>query len=166
MRLTAIDPGSKQSGWVSLVCGQLLEFGIEENESLLAWFLRQPHPAEMLAIGYMRACGMPTHDKEFDTQFVVGRLVQAWSGPWTPIYNRDVKMTLCGTMRAKDKNIRAAVIDRYPATGGGKEPQIGTRAKPGPLYGVATHVWSALAIGLTYLEHRRDKCQSPMRNDG
>ena len=59
-------------------------------------------------------------------------------------------MFLCGTPRAKDTNIRQRVIDIFPATGGGKTPQIGTKKEPGPLYGVTSHCISALAVGLTY----------------
>lgn len=34
----------------------------------------------------------------------------------------------------------------------GIDPQVGTKAKPGPLYGVKGHSWSALAVVLTGLE--------------
>ena len=68
------------------------------------------------------------------------------------VYRKDVKMHLCGSMRAKDTNIRQAIIDRYPASGGGKCPQIGTKKEPGPLYGVSKDIWSALAVAITYSE--------------
>ena len=32
-----------------------------------------------------------------------------------------------------------ALIDRFPRLGGGKTPQIGTKAQPGPLYGLTSH---------------------------
>jgi hypothetical protein len=59
-------------------------------------------------------------------------------------------MFLCNSMRAKDANIRRRVLDIFPATGGGKTPQIGTKGHPGPLYGVTSHAISALALGLTF----------------
>lgn len=75
----------------------------------------------------------------------------------------DEKSVLCGgstvlnpstgrRVSVGDSNIRAAVIDRFPATGGGKTPQVGTKKKRGPLYGVKGHAWSALAVVLTGLE--------------
>ena len=58
-------------------------------------------------------------------------------------------MELCHTTRAKDKNIRQAILDLYPPTGGGKTPQVGTKKQHGPLYGVSGDAWQALGIALT-----------------
>jgi len=55
-----------------------------------------------------------------------------------------VKLHLCGSARAKDTNIRQALIDRY-----GGSAAIGKKAAPGPLYGVSKDVWSALAVAVT-----------------
>jgi hypothetical protein len=63
-----------------------------------------------------------------------------------------VCMHICKNNRAKDSNIRQAIIDRYPATGGGKTPQIGTKSQQGPLYGVSADVWAALAVAITFAE--------------
>ncbi len=53
---------------------------------------------------------------------------------------RSVKMHLCNSMRAKDANVRQALIDRF-----GK---VGTKKQPGKLYGVATHYWAALGVAV------------------
>ena len=66
------------------------------------------------------------------------------------VYREDVKLHLCGSPRAKDANIRQALIDRW----GGKAEAVGTVKKPGPLYGVKSHAWSALAVAVTALETR------------
>lgn len=52
----------------------------------------------------------------------------------------DVKIHLCKTAKAKDANIRQALIDRfgYP----------GTKHHPGVLYGVKTHCWAALGVAV------------------
>ena len=65
------------------------------------------------------------------------------------IYRKDVKLHLCGSPRAKDSNIRQALIDRF---GPGKEKAIGLKKTPGPLYGVKSHVWAALAVAVTHLD--------------
>jgi hypothetical protein len=54
------------------------------------------------------------------------------------VYRNAVKLHICGTPRAKDPNIRQALIDKYGAPG--------TKKNPGPTYGVSSHLWSALAI--------------------
>jgi hypothetical protein len=43
-------------------------------------------------------------------------------------------------------NIRPALIDRF-----GGSTAIGREAAPGPPYGISRDVWSALAIGVTYI---------------
>ena len=60
---------------------------------------------------------------------------------------REVKLHLCGSMRAKDPNIRQVLLDRF-----GGDDARGTKAHPGPLYGIANDVWSALAIAVVYTE--------------
>jgi hypothetical protein len=56
------------------------------------------------------------------------------------VYRRDVKLHLCHSPRAKDANVRQALIDRLG-------PQ-GTKKNPGPTYGMKSHLWAALAVGV------------------
>jgi hypothetical protein len=63
---------------------------------------------------------------------------------------RQVKVAICGDTKAKDANIRAALLDRF---GGSKAK--GTKAKPGPLYGMTADMYSALAIAVTFAETGR-----------
>ena len=60
-----------------------------------------------------------------------------------------VMVHLCHDSRAKDTNIRQALLDLFPRAGGGATPQVGTKGKPGPLYGVSSHAWPALAVAIT-----------------
>jgi hypothetical protein len=143
MRILAFDPGSVQSAHVLLRDGNPVDFGIEKNDILLTKVAEME--ADLLAVEYMKARGMPTANEELATQFFAGRLVQAWGRPWEPIYRQDVKLCICEDSRAKDSNIRQALIDLF----GGKEAAIGTKKNPGPLYGISKDVWSALAIGIT-----------------
>ena len=59
-------------------------------------------------------------------------------------------MHLCGSAKAKDSNIRQAIIDRY---GGDPKRCIGTKKAPGPLYGISADQWAALALALTAAEN-------------
>jgi hypothetical protein len=95
--------------------------------------------------------GMPVGREVFETCVWIGRFMEQWGAPdrVNLVYRKDVKMHLCGSPRAKDANIRQALIDLFEPTGGGKTPQIGTKAKPGPLYGVSTHAWPALGVAVT-----------------
>lgn len=148
--ILAIDPGNVESAYCYLDDGLPITFAKVANNVMLG--VLEGIEADSLAIEYMKPRGMPTSKEEMDTQFWAGRFVQAWGGDWTPIHRADVKMNICGHIRAKDSNIRQALIDRFPAKGGGKCPQVGTKKKPGPLYGMSGDCWSALAVGLTYYD--------------
>jgi hypothetical protein len=51
-----------------------------------------------------------------------------------------VKLHLCNSPRAKDGNVRQALIDRVG-------PQ-GTKKGQGPTYGIKSHEWAALAVAV------------------
>lgn len=145
MRLLAIDPGPTKSAWMSFDGEAIASRGIDENERVLAsleW------AADALAIEMVQSFGMAVGAEVFETVLWTGRFIEAFKGPFTKVYRKDVKLHLCGSMRAKDPNIRQALIDRY----GGKDAAIGNKANPGPLRGIKADLWSALAIGVTWLD--------------
>ena len=98
--------------------------------------------------------GMPVGKSTFETVYWIGKFSEH-ADPFIRIARRDVKLHLCGSMRAKDANVRQALIDRFPATGGGKIPQIGTKKQLGPLYGVSSHLWAALGVVITHVEQAK-----------
>ena len=150
--LLAVDPGTTQSGYCIYDGARVIESGVLPNAEMLVRV--QQWPAMHLAIEMIASYGMAVGREVFETCVWIGRFQQAWRSPATVelVYRKDVKMHLCGSPRAKDANIRQALIDMFPATGGGKIPQIGTKAKPGPLYGVSSHVWAALGVAVTAMK--------------
>lgn len=165
MKLLAIDPGTDKSGWVVIDENKnVLHHGIWTNQELLNFFDTYVEyrlfDHDSMAIEMIASYGMPVGREVFETCVWIGRFIQAQEHLPTPddvklIYRKDVKMHLCGTPRAKDPNVRQALIDLYPATGGGKVPQIGTKSQPGPLYGMSSHVWPALGVALTALKDKK-----------
>ncbi len=150
MTILAIDPGTTESAFVIYDGTRLVEFGKIENQPLLE---RIPHHRALcshLAIEMIASYGMPVGREVFETCVWIGRFVQAWGGPYSSVYRKDVKLHLCGSPKAKDGNIRQALIDRW----GGKERAIGKKATPGPLYGVSSDVWAAVAVAVTHAESR------------
>jgi len=63
------------------------------------------------------------------------------------IPRRDVKLALCNSARAKDGDVRRAIMERF----GGSECK-GTKAAPGPLYGIKADEWQALGVCLTFAD--------------
>jgi hypothetical protein len=148
-----IDPGTTHSGVVIFDGLNITRIEKEmENNELIRDILNMLycHTSHMVIEG-IASYGMAVGATTFTTCEFIGRFRQAYGHEnTTKIYRKDVKMFLCNSMRAKDANIRRRVLDIFPATGGGKTPEIGTKGKPGPLYGVTSHAISALALGLTY----------------
>ncbi|WDI91942.1 hypothetical protein JH280_11390 [Xanthomonas campestris] len=144
MRILAIDPGTEESGWVILWDGRVLASGIAANESMLHQLRMEGYgDIDTLAIEMIASYGMPVGREVFETCVWVGRYQQAWRSPEAVqlVYRRDVKLHLCGNAKAKDANIRQALLDLIG-------PQ-GTKRAPGPTYGVKSHAWAALGVAAT-----------------
>jgi len=144
--IIAIDPGTTESA-VLIWDGKSVSFPrIVENPILLQW-LRASAPHLPLAIEMVACYGMAVGKEVFETCLMIGRVQEIWESKLldcTLVYRKDVKMHLCHNMRAKDPNVRQALIDRFGV--------VGTKKKPGPLFGISSHLWSALAIGVTAFE--------------
>ena len=158
--LLAIDPGNGFSGAVRIDARGHLHavWPRVPNATILAEIERTKGVRdEVLVIEMPRSRGMPTSNDELETCVMIGHFERAY-GASHRVYRHQVKYTICGRPSARDSNIAAAIRDLYPASGGGSRPSVGTKKKPGPLYGVAKDAWQALALGLTYLvlEHSFD----------
>lgn len=150
--ILAIDPGPTASGWCLYKNRKVIAAGKMENNQLRAYL--KTRPGQELAIEKIASYGMPVGEDVFTTCIWVGRFIEAWVFPCRVklVPRKDIKLHLCGTVQAKDANIRQALIDKFPPTGCGKIRQIGTKLKPGPLYGIKYDAWSALALAVTVSE--------------
>lgn len=151
MNLYAIDPGTEQSALVRVEHGVISGY-IFPNENLLNEELPMLG-AGHLVIEAIESYGMAVGREVFATVFWSGRFAQAWDRrhdcTWSMLPRRDVKLTLCGSPKAKDANIRAALLDRY----GG----VSSAKKGGRLYGIRSHLWAALAVAETYKQLQAEK---------
>jgi hypothetical protein len=142
--ILAIDPGTEQSGYVILGSeGQVIEAGVLPNGDMkkLVYSRSAVDPECTLAIEMIASYGMPVGREVFETCVFIGTLIEAWGSGYVLVYRKDVKLHLCGTCRAKDANVRQALLDLY----GGSEA-IGNKKNPGPLYRVKSHAWAALGV--------------------
>jgi hypothetical protein len=146
----AIDPGPEQSAYVVLDKGNPCGEGIVSNDELRSMVRRLDCPE--LAIEGIACYGMPVGKETFDTCIWIGRFIEAHGGRHTLVYRPEIKQHLCRSARAKDANVRQALIDRF---GPGKDKAIGKKASPGPLYGIKSHCWSALAVAVTWWDTKR-----------
>jgi hypothetical protein len=152
----AIDPGPEQSAYLIYdPDGRTVHsFDILPNRELLELLRlgRTRYDCDVVAIEQVESFGMAVGREVFDTVFWSGRFAEAADSSWDPrptvlpVTRRRVKLAICQDTRAKDANIRQALIDRF----GGPS----SIRKGGPLYGVSKDVWSALAIAVTVAEDR------------
>ncbi len=141
--ILAIDPGPVESAFVEWDGREILLHRKAENSTLLCEELPISN-ADIMIIEQIKSYGMAVSDSIFDTVFWTGRFCEGWKGIWTRVPRRDVKMHLCGTMRAKDSNIRMALIDRFG------EP--GTKKAPGMTYGISKDLWQAFALAVYWYD--------------
>ena len=153
MKIISIDPGDVQSAYLIWDNNKIEDKGICKNDELREKLSKMENKdGALLAVEMMASYGMAVGKTIFDTCVWIGRFLEIWGKNTKLVYRQDVKMCLCHSMKAKDSNIRQALIDRFPATGGGKCPQIGNTKQPGPLFGVSADIWSALAIAMYVAE--------------
>lgn len=145
--IMSIDPGNIQTAYclIEEKTYKPIEFGIIENEQLLEYIKELP-PTKMI-IEMVASYGMSVGATVFETCVWIGRFIQANKTDFEFIYRKDVKMNLCGNMRAKDSNIRQALIDRFGV--------VGVKANKGFFYGFKADIWSSYAVGTTYLDKNK-----------
>ena len=151
MNILAIDPGNIYSGYVVLNDDlKPVEFGKIENEELNDKInAGEFNNCKYVAIEMIASYGMAVGATVFDTCVWIGRFYESLNfmisncKP-TYIYRKDEKINLCGTMKAKDTNIRQALIDRFGV--------VGVKKSPGWFYGFKSDIWSAYAVAVTFYD--------------
>jgi len=183
MRVFAIDPGPTKSGWCLLESEMLTftptDWGWDDNDVLITELEIGNYADSTLVIEDIGNYGMAVGRDTFDTCKWMGRFDQAHTTDAIFIPRPTIKTHLCGVASAKDGNVRQALIDRF----GGDEVAVGGKkcqtckgkgwkgtgrpvceecngdkyeTLPGVLYGVSGHAWSALAVGVTYLDQAKE----------
>jgi hypothetical protein len=123
----------------------LYDKGILTNDVLLHTVSRESFNCQRLVVEMVGhyGTGMPAGKTVFETCVWIGRFIQLWGGrDYDLMLRKTIVANLCGSARAKDSNVRQALVDRYGAPG--------TRKNPGRLYGVKKDIWSALAVAVVW----------------
>lgn len=152
----AIDPGPVQSAWLVMGNTAPRAFATWPNEKLLDALRAGEFTRDLDAAvaEKVESFGMPVGAEVFETVFWTGRFAEAVSQVTGDLELQrlgrlKVKLALCHDSRAKDANIRAALIDRFTTP---EQPAIGLKRSPGPLFGISGDVWSALAVAVAWSE--------------
>lgn len=140
MTVLAIDPGTTESAYVYWTFGKIQAADIIPNKDLLGMLAPSPTGVafDVAAIEMVACYGMAVGKEVFETCVWIGRFYEHLKPEPRLIYRRDVKMHHCQSARAKDANVRQALIDKYGPPG--------TKKAPGITYGLRSHLWQAFAI--------------------
>jgi hypothetical protein len=105
-----------------------------------------------VAVEMIRSYGMAVGAEVFETCVWIGRFQQRVKdrGPFGMtidlVYRGDVKLHHCRSSRAKDTNVRQALVDRFAP--GQPNHGKGTKADPGWFHGFHSDVWAAYALAV------------------
>jgi hypothetical protein len=146
VKVVAVDPGPEQSALIVWDGERVHDKVLERNQYILARIHAWAGLGE-LVLEQVACFGMPVGAEVFETVFWTGRFYEVWGDEHNASHRfrlprMAVKMHLCHTSRAKDANIRQALVDRL-----GKP---GTKKQPGITYGIKQDLWAALALAVTW----------------
>lgn len=162
--ILAIDPGNQQSAYVLMAedysirscgftkCANDIALGTVQDMGDI-YDDRLTVVIEMVA-----SYGMAVGAEVFETCVWIGRFAQAALDKGCKVdfvYRMEEKMTLCHSSKARDSNIRQALIDRFAKFD--KKNGKGTKAHPDTFYGFAKDIWAAYAVGVTWLDREARK---------
>lgn len=158
MRLLAIDPGNTQSAYVVIDTDtrKPFEFAKVPNDHLVFTLLEWAGAIEHVVIEMVASYGMAVGADVFETCVWTGRFQQTFDllSPDTDVQlvkRQPVKLHHCHSPKAKDANIRQALVDRFAP--GQPNHGKGTKAQPGWFHGFRADIWQAYALAVYAADH-------------
>jgi len=136
--ILSLDPGPTDSAFVLWDGHRVIEAAHWPNADIRQVLIGREY--DLAACEMIASYGMAVGKSVFETCVWIGRFIEVARVEPRLVYRRDAKLHLCHSPRAKDANVRQALIDRLG-------PQ-GTKKNPGPTYGMKSHLWAALAVGV------------------
>ena len=134
--ILGIDPGNTHTAGAFIRDGIIVGKFYETNQRALE-ILRGVSPDCRVVCEMIASYGMAVGKTVFDTCVMIGR-IQAIFPDMERVTRIQVKTELCKSARAKDGNVRQALIDIYGPPG--------TKKAPGGTYGISGDQWAALAV--------------------
>jgi len=145
--IIAIDPGEKKSAIIKITknAGKILNGylppQIATNDKILS-ILEDAGYDNFIVIEDFEPRGHPLGKDSITTIKWIGRFIQKPTCPTYVLPRRRVKALLGVGKKGTDAKVRAAMIAHF-----GKP---GTKAKPGPTYGITSHLWQALGLAVAF----------------
>lgn len=157
MKIVAIDPGTTQSAMVIMDAVTLrpLEMHKLPNDDLQMYIkCMRFEETDRAVIEMLQSYGQLIGRDVLETAVWIGRFYETLKRklyyPPDYVYRMEEKIHICHDSKAKDSNIRRALIDRF-CTHDLKNGK-GTKDNPDWFTGFKADMWAAYAVGLTYVE--------------
>ena len=158
MEILCLDVGTLESGYciVDYETYKPIEFGKIKNEELLNIVKTKKY--DELIYEEFQSYGMPIGMSTIKSITWNGRYIQSALDRNIPINficRKDEKLNICGSLKAKDTNIRHALIDRFAKHDfkNGK----GTKDNPDWFYGFKADIWASYAVAVTYIDKKKNR---------
>ena len=116
MKIFAIDPGNEFSAYCIMDDEYKLDsFAKLSNRELMEVLLSRLNDVDLVVIERMQSYGMPVGKETFEACEWIGRYAQEAEKkvPVEYIFRQEEKLWICHDTRAKDTNIRLALIERF-----------------------------------------------------
>lgn len=153
-KVLAIDPGNIDSAYCVINTEDLKPIAFDKvGNAVLTTLVKDELQFDEFVIERVQSYGMAVGKSVFQTCEWTGRFVQIASDKGVPIsyiYRKDEKLHICGDSRAKDTNIRRALIDRFAKHD--LENGKGGKKNPDFFFGFRADIWAAYSCGITYIE--------------
>lgn len=157
MRILAIDPGNIESGYCVLDGYRPVKFGKIPNDGFKNLF-DDLFGCDVAVIEMVESYGMPVGREVFDTVRWIGKF-EAYAEKYLMdvefVTRKEEKLAICHSMKANDATIRQALVDRFAP--GTPNHGKGSKKEKGFFYGFKADMWSAFAVGVTYLDRKKEE---------
>lgn len=154
MKLLAIDPGNKETAFVLMdEQYKILDKGKVSNDQMIAYIWLNASEIDHVVVEMIASYGMAVGAEVFETCVMIGKIERTAEQKeieHSRVFRSEEKLCICKNSRAKDSNIRAALIDRFAKHD--KARGTGTKKAPDHFYGVSKDMWAAYAVGVVYLD--------------
>lgn len=160
MRILAIDPGNIESGYCVMDHYRPIESCKIRNEYIerLLCNLDYFDKCKTVVIEMVESYGMPVGREVFDTLRWIGKFeayAQHYDMKVEFVTRKEEKLAICHSMKANDATIRQALVDRFAP--GTPNHGKGSKREKGFFYGFKADMWSAFAVGVTYLDRKKEE---------
>ena len=163
MQFLAIDPGNKESAFCLMdEQYRVLDKGKVPNAQLLQYIWMNAKRIDHIVTEMIASYGMAVGAEVFETCVMIGmieRTADIKEIPHSRVFRLEEKVMICHDSKAKDTNIRHALIDRFAqhdTTRG-----TGTKKNPDWFYGFKKDIWAAFAVGVVHLDKLKERTLRP-----